>query len=103
MTQTRYPSAKALIKSFGITNEQANTIRRAMVDKSGLCVAQNIITDSYSIEMIALPDGCLNNCQTPKMTIYYVNRGDTYKTTLLRVNGVYKIGNWGDIVERFDR
>lgn len=30
----------------------------------------------------------------------YLNTGDTYATTILRVNGRYRVGCWGDIVER---
>lgn len=32
--------------------------------------------------------------------IEYLNAGDTYATTILFVNGRYRIGCWGDIVER---
>jgi hypothetical protein len=32
--------------------------------------------------------------------IYYCNTGDTYGTTILKVNGRYRVGCWGDIVER---
>ena len=30
----------------------------------------------------------------------YLNTGDTYAPTLLRVNGRYRVGCWGDIAER---
>ena len=33
-------------------------------------------------------------------SIEYVNAGDGYIPTLMRVNGDYKVGCWGDIVER---
>jgi hypothetical protein len=32
--------------------------------------------------------------------IEYLNAGDTYAATLLYVNGRYRVGCWGDIVER---
>ena len=32
--------------------------------------------------------------------IEYLNTGDTYTTTLLFIRGKYRVGNWGDIVER---
>lgn len=32
--------------------------------------------------------------------IYYVNMGDPYITTLLRVNGKLRIGDWGSLIER---
>lgn len=30
----------------------------------------------------------------------YCNAGDTYATTVLKVNGRFRVGCWGDIVER---
>lgn len=30
----------------------------------------------------------------------YLNAGDSYATTLLRVRGVYRVGCWGDVAER---
>lgn len=38
------------------------------------------------------------NAKSP--VIEYCNAGDTYATTLLYVNGRYRVGCWGDIVER---
>ena len=32
--------------------------------------------------------------------IDYLNTGDTYASTLLWVRGAYRVGSWGDIVER---
>lgn len=32
--------------------------------------------------------------------IHYVNTGDPYKTTLMIVDGKFRVGCWGDIVER---
>jgi hypothetical protein len=34
------------------------------------------------------------------LAIYYVNLGDTYATTLMRINGRYVVGSWGNIVEK---
>ena len=31
---------------------------------------------------------------------YYCNTGDSYASTILKVNGRYRVGCWGDIVER---
>jgi hypothetical protein len=100
--QTHFPSTKALIKAFGITKEQANKIRLAMQNEIGLMVADKIIHNTYGVEEICIPER-KNIYQEPKFTIYYVNRGDTYTTTLMKVNDKYRIGNWGDLVERFDR
>lgn len=43
-----------------------------------------------------IPHG--HNDKSP--AIEYCNAGDTYTTTLLFVNGRYRVGSWGDIVER---
>lgn len=37
---------------------------------------------------------------TNKSSVYYCNAGDTYATTIMRVNGRYRVGCWGDIAER---
>ncbi len=39
-----------------------------------------------------------HNKRSPAFT--YCNAGDTYATTILRVRGSYRVGCWGDIVER---
>ena len=39
-----------------------------------------------------------HNAKSP--AIEYLNAGDTYAATLLYVNGSYRVGCWGDIVER---
>jgi len=103
----RIPSVKTIgrlkkLNGETITTDESKAIRRAMENKKGLIVA-NTILDGCGIETIGLPDGCFENCQTPEITIRYINMGDTYDTTVLKVNGQYRIGNWGDIVERFDR
>ena len=45
-----------------------------------------------------IPHG--HNAKSP--AIEYCNSGDTYTTTLMFVNGRYRVGCWGDIVERGD-
>ncbi len=37
---------------------------------------------------------------TKSPSIHYLNAGDPYITTLLYVRGNYRVGCWGDIVER---
>lgn len=46
---------------------------------------------TYGVEAIRLRDG---------RYVPYLNAGDTYATTLLRFNGRYTVGCWGDIAER---
>lgn len=48
----------------------------------------------YGVEYI--PTGSGNRSPS----IRYVNLGDTYETTILYVRGQFRVGCWGDIVER---
>jgi hypothetical protein len=95
----RYPSIKTLMERLKLNREQAKEIREAMEQNRGLKVADRIL-GGFGVETIGLPDGCFDNCQEPEIYIEYVNMGDTYDTTLLKVNGVYRVGDWGSIVER---
>lgn len=52
------------------------------------------LCDTCGVEYI--PEG--HNSKSP--AIEYLNSGDTYATTLLYVRGNYRVGCWGDIVER---
>lgn len=48
--------------------------------------------ESYGVEGFRLRDG--SYCD-------YLNMGDTYTPTLLRVHGRYRVACWGDVAERF--
>ena len=61
--------------------------RRAMETIDGLI-------GGYGVEYI--PAGAGNRSPS----IRYVNLGDTYETTILYVRGRFRVGCWGDIVER---
>ena len=52
------------------------------------------ITECCGVEYI--PAG--HNAKSP--SIEYVNTGDPYVTTIMWTGGRYKVGCWGDIVER---
>lgn len=91
-----YPSIKTLTSRLNLTKEQAKLIRSAMEKGKGLSEA-NTQLNGFGIEQIALPEGSIR----PTIVINYVNMGDTYRTTLMKVNGRYRVGCWGDIVERF--
>ncbi len=47
--------------------------------------------ESHGVESFELRDG--SHCD-------YLNTGDTYTATLLRVHGRYRVACWGDIAER---
>jgi hypothetical protein len=56
--------------------------------------AVDAILRTFGVESI--PPG--HNSRSP--AIDYCNSGDTYAATLMWTNGRYRVGSWGDIVER---
>lgn len=52
------------------------------------------LVDGFGVESI--PPG--HSSQSPEIT--YVNMGDPYAETVMYVNGRFRLGYWGDIVER---
>ena len=87
------PTVKTMAVHF--SKDKAVQLRKAFEGyvnngrKVGLREALDIL-DGYGIEYIQHKD----------MSIAYVNMGDSYATTILRVNGKIRIGDWGSIVER---
>lgn len=88
------PSVKTLAAAFGV--EKARAIRAVFDDSSSCNVLERIdvILGTHGVEYI--PQG--HNQRSP--SIEYCNTGDPYITTVMRVGGVYRVGCWGDIVER---
>ena len=86
----------------GWKREEAIEIRRilSLYDErevtweSALELIDGAMTDGYGVESI--PEG--SNQKSPE--IHYVNTGDSYGETVLFINGRFRLGNWGDIVER---
>lgn len=99
---TRFPSVKTLMKGLGVNRLVAERIRLGCECSKGLAVANHYL-NGCGIESIGLPEGCFDRCQDPEVDIRYVNLGDTYATTLCKVNGRYRVSSWGDIVEAWDR
>jgi hypothetical protein len=94
-----YPSIKTIEKGLKIERKVAQQIRRIMegpshIDGHTRLHRIDVLIGSYGVECI--PHG--HNLKSP--TIYYCNKGDTYAITVLKVNGRFRIGCWGDIVER---
>lgn len=52
------------------------------------------VLGGFGVEYIARG----TNAKSP--AICYVNMGDPYLTTILKINGRFRVGCWGDIVER---
>lgn len=96
-----YPSERTLLTAFGqwIDRQQAREIRAVMagpgrVDGRTRMERIDKILGTHGVEYI--PRG--SNTKSP--AIVYCNAGDTYATTILMVNGRFRVGCWGDIVER---
>ncbi len=96
------PSVKALREAFGqwLLPGQATMIKRIMdgpgKDDDGLTRMQRIdrILGTHGVEY----QSAGSNKRSPAFC--YLNSGDTYAVTILKINGRFKIGTWGDIVER---
>ncbi len=92
-----YPSIKTLTEAFG--PDKAKQIRAIMEGERRVNNATRLerideVLGTHGVEYIR--EG--HNAKSP--AIYYCNTGDTYGTTVLKVNGNYRVGCWGDIVER---
>lgn len=100
------PSVEKICGVGLITRSQAVSVRHAMYqymhpelsdERTTLHDAMqriNDIVNGYGVDYI--PQG--RNKRSP--AIDFVNMGDTYNTTVMFVNGRFRIGSWGDIVER---
>ena len=94
------PSVSALRRAFPhLAHGQATEIKRIMqgagkVNGQTRLERIDLILGTHGVEHI--PAG--HNSRSP--AIHYCNTGDTYGVTILKVNGKFRIGCWGDIVER---
>lgn len=97
------PSLNAIRRAFpNLSRAQVAEIRYQMtrpeanifVDRGMSAI--NLVLGTHGVERV--PRG--RDEKSP--AIMYCNTGDTYGTTVLYVNESYRIGAWGDIVERGD-
>lgn len=115
------PSVKAIRSAFGLSTELAKQIKAIMDGPSRVYLKTDdtrrgdvcyngfaqqwerpytqleridAILGTFGVEYIPAGRGA----KSP--AIHYCNAGDTYATTILEVNGRFRIGCWGDIVER---
>ena len=61
--------------------------------------AANELLDGHWVEAISVE----GDSYTARPRIVYVNQGDTYTATLLRVGGSWRVGSWGDALEALER
>lgn len=64
--------------------------------RDAMLLAEAACPDLGTFGVEYIPQG--HNRRSPE--IEYLNAGDTYAATLLYVNGRFRVGCWGDIVER---
>ena len=125
--QTSYPSIKTLMQIKDISRQDAEQIRAIMKGHAPIPCACGRMSDPGSVDaypwnvcthyhdgrhrysrMDAI-DGILgtagvehvpagHNQKSP--AFLYCNAGDPYTTTVLKVRGQFRVGCWGDLVER---
>jgi len=94
------PSFKKLSESFGPL--KAKIVRKIMENfhnrgRSGCYKTMeqiDVVLNGHGVEFIDAGKGR----KSPAIT--YVNMGDTYDCTVMWVNGSFRVGCWGDIVEQ---
>lgn len=96
--QRNAPSAKSLMSAFNIDKDTAEKVRltiKSLRTSHGAVsqIAKNGWVGGYGAETI----------YTHKLFICYVNMGETYAITLIAHKNRVFIGNWGDLVEKYDR
>lgn len=92
----RLPSVTRLMAArLADTRKQAEEIRDALWN--GQTSKANRLMDTCGIETIPWPANAFSECIVPDHTLEYFNAGDTYATTLLRIDGgSWFVGCWGD-------
>lgn len=94
----RYPSVKSLMQIKDVTRKDALAIRAIMrgprVESATRMERIDKILNTCGVEYTMRG----HNQKSPGF--YYCNAGDTYATTVIRVNGQFRVERWGDIVER---
>lgn len=88
------PSAKALIETFGVTDQEAEFIRQCLQDGN---MKKINLPGFYGVEHAFTESGGVG--------FSYLNTGDTYSPTIVRRNGsdTYRISTMGDEVEAMER
>lgn len=123
--QTRFPSVKTLCKGLDIDPATAASVRGIMrgdIDPETLPGVSRWCRQCYNrpsvgeLEMAAIAEtlatgepGAWHGVEVVFQGcsgwpwLEYVNAGDSYATTVCRVDGFFRVSSWGDIVERDPR
>lgn len=95
-----YPSVKTIMAGLGIDVEKARKIRAIMEgpyrDERDTTRMQRIdeVLGTYGVEYQRAGRGR----RSPEF--WYCAPGDAYAATVLKVNSRFRVGCWGDVVER---
>lgn len=101
-------------KANPLTPQQASRLRKACRESQQACWGEyprdlkrvmdeaNDLLKACGVESFNLRVRCRKYWGDEIRWVTYVNVGDTYNTTLLFWEGKYRIGSWGDLVERYD-
>jgi len=107
------PSVKTLAQVFDHRAQEARAIlkmTRAQLEE--LPAAADLLRRCYNpprtcdLRLACLDAICEGSCGVEAFQLRdgsycdYLNTGDTYNVTLLRVHGRYRVGCWGDVAER---
>jgi hypothetical protein len=111
-TATRLPSVRTLRAVFGEQARQARAILEMTRNQlAALPAGQSRVQECYHPPATSdLRMTCLNALgETSGVEAFqvrggdwceYLNVGDSYRSTLIRLRGRYRVACWGDIVER---
>ena len=61
----------------------------------------NHVLDGYGVEELTPPERDILAGRAHELR--YVNLGEAYEATLMRIDGRWAVGSWGDVVERHPR
>ena len=92
-TRKSGPSVARMVKFLGLSKAQATELK-------------NLMNAGFVTRTLARADTMLNGCgreelPSPSGRVIYINRGDTYDTTLMFdwAKDKFIVGSWGDLVE----
>ena len=91
---TTWKDLEVILGNYPNTKRWADSLRIAPSFHACKMKMANEVLGAHGVGYIARG----HNAKSP--AIEYCNAGDTYTSTLLFVNGRYRVGCWGDIVER---
>ena len=86
--------ARRLVNRWEFDSEYKYCHRSFLIRDVLLAIESAYELGTFGVEYIAKG----HNQKSPSIT--YLNSGDTYNLTILYVKGQFRVGCWGDIVER---